>query len=61
MLLLLLIILLLLIGGGGFYGYQAGWPLTGIAPGNLVSILAGVLLVILLLSLVGYRGGYFGF
>jgi hypothetical protein len=60
--LLLIIILLLLFGGGGFYGYRSGWY-GNAAPVNdgAVPIVLMILVILLVLAVIGHRGGYLTF
>jgi hypothetical protein len=51
--LLLLIILLLVFGGGGFYTGRSGYAGPGAGLGNVLYVLAVVVLVVIVLRLVG--------
>jgi hypothetical protein len=51
--LLLLIILLLVFGGGGFYTGRSGYAGPGAGMGNILYILAVIVLIVIVLRLVG--------
>jgi hypothetical protein len=51
--LLLLIILLLVFGGGGFYTGRSGYAGPGAGLGNILYVLAVIVLVVIVLRLVG--------
>ena len=51
--LLLLIILLLVFGGGGFYTGRSGYAGPGAGMGNILYVLAVVVMVVIVLRLVG--------
>jgi len=51
--LLLLIILLLLFGGGGFYTGRSGYAGPGAGMGNILYVLAVIVLVVIVLRLLG--------
>ena len=51
--LLLLIILLLVFGGGGFYTGRSGYGGPGTGMGNILYVLAVIVLIVIVLRLVG--------
>jgi hypothetical protein len=51
--LLLLIILLLVFGGGGFYTGRSGYAGPGAGMGNILYVLAVIVLIVIVLRLVG--------
>ena len=52
-LLILLIILLLLFGGGGFYVGRPGYAGRGAGLGNILYVLAAVIIIVIVLRLLG--------
>jgi hypothetical protein len=52
-LLVVLIILLLVFGGGGFYTGRSGYAGPGAGLGNILYILAVIVLIVIVLRLVG--------
>ena len=52
-LIILLIILLLVFGGGGFYTGRSGYAGPGAGLGNILYILAAIVLIVIVLRLLG--------
>jgi hypothetical protein len=51
--LVILIILLLVFGGGGFYTGRSGYAGPGAGIGNILYILAAIVLIVIVLRLLG--------
>jgi hypothetical protein len=51
--LIILIILLLVFGGGGFYTGRGGYAGPGAGMGNILYILAAIVLIVIVLRLLG--------
>ena len=53
-LLIILIVLLIVFGGGGFYVGRPGYAGAGAGLGNILYVIAALVLIVLVLRLVGF-------